>query len=73
MQAKTETVLKEALGLPAKERAGLADCILSSLDAPDSKIDDAWRKEIDDRLTAYEAGKMETVSAEDVLRKHTGK
>ena len=32
MQTKTETVLKEALCLSAKERAGLADHLLSSLD-----------------------------------------
>lgn len=62
MKPKTEDVLREAIGLPAIERAGLVDHLISSLDNPDKTIDDIWHKEIDKRLSAYEAGKMETVS-----------
>lgn len=73
METKTENVLKEALELPAIERAGLVNSLLSSLDTPDKTIDEVWQKEIGERIQAYEAGKMETVSVEEVLAKYKAK
>lgn len=73
MKPRTEDVLKEAMTLPAIERAGLVDHLISSLDTPDKTIDDIWHKEIDKRLSAYKAGKMETVSVEEVLAKYKSK
>lgn len=70
MTTNTEQILKEALELPAIDRANLVDRLLSSLDQPDKTIDEIWRKEIEDRITAYEAGKAETVSVEEVLAKY---
>ena len=58
---------KEALSLSALERARLVDDLLASLDRPDETIDEAWRKEVADRLDAYESGKMPKVSLEEVL------
>ena len=45
MAIDTQQILKEALELPAIERASLADNLLSSLDKPDEHIDALWRKE----------------------------
>ncbi len=73
METKTQNVLKEALELPAIERAGLVNSLLSSLDTPDKTIDEVWQKEIGERIQAYEAGKMETVSVEEVLAKYKAK
>lgn len=73
METRTENVLKEALELPAIERAGLVNSLLSSLDTPDKTIDEVWQKEIGERIQAYEAGKMETVSVEEVLAKYKAK
>lgn len=73
MEIKTENVLKEALELPAIERAGLVNRLLSSLDTPDKTIDEVWQKEIGERIQAYEAGKMETVSVEEILAKYKAK
>ncbi len=73
METRTEDVLKEALELPAIERAGLVNRLLSSLDTPDKTIDEVWQKEIGERIQAYEAGKMETVSVEEVLAKYKAK
>lgn len=73
METKTENVLKEALELPAIERAGLVNRLLSSLDTPDKTIDEVWQKEIGERIQAYEAGEMETVSVEEVLAKYKAK
>lgn len=71
--AENQEILKGALLLPARERAGLVDQLLASLDKPDPAIDELWRKEIDRRLAAYESGEMETVSLEDALAKYVAR
>ncbi len=53
MVTDTHLILKEALELPAMERASLADHLLSSMDQPDEHIDALWRKEVEDRVNAY--------------------
>jgi putative addiction module component (TIGR02574 family) len=73
LDLKTQEVLKEAMELSPVERAGLADSLLSSLDKPDSTIDEIWKKEIGERLDAYEKGLMETVSVNEVLAKYKNK
>jgi len=73
MKQKVEGVLKEAMKLPAIERAGLVDRLISSLDIPDKTIDTVWHREIGKRMSAYEAGKIETVSVEEVIAKYRNK
>ena len=63
-------VLDQALGLSATERANVAEKLLFSLDAPDSKIDAVWAKEADSRVEAYKKGKIEAISAEEVFAKY---
>ncbi len=70
MATKTERVLKDVLTLPPIERANLVDHILSSLDQPDEEIDSLWRKEVEDRIKAYKAGKIRSVSLKEVLLKY---
>jgi len=36
----------------------------------DEAIDALWRKEVEDRLRAYQAGKLKSVSLADVLAKY---
>jgi putative addiction module component (TIGR02574 family) len=67
MPASSERILQEALALPAAERALIVESLLSSLDRPDPRIDELWAKEAEDRLAAFEAGRMEAIPAEDVL------
>ncbi len=57
MAVNSQEILKEALTLPFKERATLVDDLLASLDQPDEEIDIIWRKEVKDRIAAYQAGK----------------
>ena len=66
----SKDILKETLALPPLERAELAGRLLSSLDIPDEKIDKMWEKEVEERIDAYEAGKIKAVSLEDVLAKY---
>ena len=70
MAADARSLLREALTLSALERAKLVEDLLASLDQPDEKIDEAWRKEVADRLDAYESGKMPKVPLEEVLAKY---
>lgn len=67
MATDTQQILKEVLELPDIERASLADHLLSSLDQPDEHIDALWRKEVEDRIMAYQSGKIRAVSLEEVL------
>lgn len=70
MTAETKQILKDALALPPIERANLVDYLLSSLDQPDEHIDSLWRKEVEERIDAYQSGRMKSVSLEDVLLKY---
>ncbi len=66
----TDNILREALTLKPSEKAQLIDKLLSSLDKPDKEIDELWAKEAEDRINAYEQGKIKTISLEKVLQKY---
>jgi putative addiction module component (TIGR02574 family) len=70
MATNTQKVLKNALELPTLERANLVDRLLSSLDQPNEQIDNLWRREVEDRVKAYKAGKIKSVSLKEALSKH---
>ncbi len=70
MSTKTKEILNQALELSPIEKAHLVDCLLSSLDKPDEAIDNLWREEVKKRLEAYQAGKLTTVSLQQVLSKY---
>ena len=70
MATNAQQILKEVLTLPVKDRATLVDDIFASLDQPDEHIDSLWRKEIDERVAAYLAGKIRAVPLEEVLSKY---
>ena len=70
MSTETQEILDRAIGLPAIEKARIVDELLSSLDEPDEDIDALWRKEVEDRIKAYQAGKLQSVSLAEVLAKY---
>ena len=70
MSTKTKEILNQALGLPPLEKTHLVDCLLSSLDKPDEKIDSLWREEVEKRVEAYQSGKLPSLSLQQVLSKH---
>lgn len=65
-----DNILREALTLNPSEKAQLIDKLLSSLDKPDTEIDELWAKEAEDRINAYEQGKLRAISLEKVLQKY---
>lgn len=62
-----ESILRQALQLPATERAALVDELIGSLDKPDSSLDEIWLKEAESRLEAYRSGDLKAVDAEQVF------
>jgi putative addiction module component (TIGR02574 family) len=69
---QTEALVQElesaALSLPRAERARLAERLLASLDE-DPDVDAAWRDEVPRRLAAYRAGELESIPADEALKK----
>ncbi len=70
MATNIQKVLKNALELPTLERANLIDRLLLSMDQPDEQIDNLWRREVEDRVKAYKAGKIKSVSLKEALSKY---
>ena len=62
-----ETLEREALQLPAEERARLATELLESLDElPQGDIDKVWLEEAARRAVQIDSGEVELISAEEV-------
>ncbi|MQA91831.1 MAG: hypothetical protein GEU90_16680 [Gemmatimonas sp.] len=55
-----------AMELPLHERARLAERLLASLDQ-DAAVEEAWAAEVERRVQEYRAGKLSTLSGDDVL------
>ena len=61
-------IQNEILGLSAEERAKLIDFLGESLSAPEIKSREmAWAAESERRIDAFEAGKLGTRDAKEVL------
>jgi len=58
---------KEALQLPDKDRALLADTLLASLSPTPPEVEAAWAREADERLQAFQAGELDAVEGRSAL------
>jgi putative addiction module component (TIGR02574 family) len=68
--AALKHALDLALELPAADRAALAHDLLASLDGPpDADAAEVWEAEIAKRLDELESGQVQTVDADEVLRR----
>lgn len=61
-------LLDEAMKLKPEERFNLVEGLIKSLDEPDKKLDEIWAEEAENRLRAYQAGKLEGVPMEEVFK-----
>lgn len=69
MSAQLLVLEKKLLDLPRSTRMFLADRLISSLNMEElDSIDQSWVKEADKRYAAYQAGKTELLSLEQVLQ-----
>ena len=71
MSPQVMQVCNDAMSLSPYERIELIENLFFSLDAPDerNRIDKLWAEEAEDRLSAYEAGEIDTISASQVFAK----
>jgi putative addiction module component (TIGR02574 family) len=62
MSDKGQKVLEEALTLPPEERADLAATLIDSLDErEDEAVEEAWAREIQQRMREVESGAVKTI------------
>lgn len=71
MATKNKELEAKIRSLPDNAKLELVDSILMQLDKPDPEIDRIWAEEAKKRWKAYKAGKVETVSYEQVMKKHS--
>ncbi len=68
MSVQERKIEQQILSSPASYRAYLADRILSSLDASrQSKIDEAWANEAEDRIAAFERSEIQAVDEDEAF------
>jgi putative addiction module component (TIGR02574 family) len=70
MSRTADKLVSEIRALPDAEKMRLIEAILTDLDKSDPEIDGIWAEEARKRWTAYKAGRIPTVSYEDVMAKH---
>jgi len=69
MSTKADELVSEIRALRQAEKLRLLDAILADLQ-PDPKIERTWSDEAKERWAAYKAGRISTVTYEDVMAKH---
>jgi len=63
-------IVSDALLLPPRSRAKLAEQLLESLDDPKQKeIDRLWADEVENRIDAYERGELKVIPGQEVFRR----
>jgi len=65
-----DRIFNEASALSPIDKAWLIDKLISDLDKSDPEINDLWVKEAEDRIDAYEQGKMKSITLEKLLQKY---
>jgi putative addiction module component (TIGR02574 family) len=70
MSTTADKLASEIRDLTDVEKLRLVDAILTDLDKPDPEIDRVWVEEARKRWAAYKAGRIPTVSYEEVMAKH---
>jgi putative addiction module component (TIGR02574 family) len=66
MSRTVRDLYEQASELPQQERAELAGLLLESLEEPEAGVEEAWAAEIERRMTDYRAGRVKTVSWQEV-------
>jgi putative addiction module component (TIGR02574 family) len=70
MATHADKLVSEIRALHEEEKLRLLDAILTDLDKRDPEIDHVWASEARRRWTAYKAGRLSTVSYEDLMAKY---
>ena len=67
INASVQSILRQAIRLPANERAGLVDELFESLHETNPSEDALWLSEAQSRIGAYGACELDSADARDVF------
>ena len=70
MSTQADRLVSEIRALPDEDKLRVLDAILTDLDKPDHEIDRIWALEARKRWHSYKAGRLTTVSYEELMRKY---
>ena len=70
MATNADKLLSEIRALPDEEKFQVLEGILTELDRPDEEMDHVWALEARKRWEAYKAGRLSTVSYEELMSKY---
>lgn len=70
MSSTADRLEHEIKSLADVDKVRLVESILTDLDRPDPEIDRIWAEEARKRWDAYKAGRLKTVSYEEVMSKY---
>jgi putative addiction module component (TIGR02574 family) len=70
MATQADKLVTEIRALPDEEKLRVLDALLTDLDKPDQEIDQVWAEEARKRWNNYKAGRLQTVSYEELMRKY---
>ena len=70
MATDAEKLVSEIRALPDEEKLQVLEALLTDLDKPDEEIDHVWAVEARKRWNAYKAGRLGTVSYEELMSKY---
>ena len=70
MTTRGDRLVSEIRALPDEEKLRVLDAILTELDKPDREIDHVWAVEARKRWESYKAGRLATVSYEELMNKY---
>jgi putative addiction module component len=70
MATRADHLVSEIRSLPEEEKLQVLDALLADLNERDQEIDQIWAKEARERWRAYKAGKIETVSYDELIEKY---
>ena len=70
MASNADKLVSEIRALPDEEKLRVLDAILTDLDKPDEDRDHLWAVEARKRWDSYKAGRLRTVSYEELMSKY---
>jgi putative addiction module component (TIGR02574 family) len=70
MAKNTDELVSEIRSLPNEEKIRVLEALLTDLRQPDPTIDAAWADEAHWRWQAYKAGRLGSISYEELMSKY---
>ncbi len=68
MSIKTNDLISIIESMPIDVRTNLVEIILASLQPLQKDVDDMWTKEVEERSSALESGKVQLISGNEVFK-----